>query len=734
MRCGWVVSLLFASAIASGFAAEKIQLPDPRTGEIAGHKAALVWPARLKSWDNRELIAPDGCSVHLVPGDDLEAETTFPCGRWFRAAPNRYRAWLESNDSISPFPIVLQWSDSLFDGAGLQTVAPVVPAARVRLADGIVVPPAAGFRLMSLNDEFLGVRMRAFDRRVARTQRVAAVPAGKAMAGLFDRTTNDALALTHPLDAPAGATATARPLPPKQSDVLVLLERPIGEKTFDVSLRLEDAKGPRPPDVFVQASDRVAAVWYEASGRSARLTAESAVLRLEPVTLVLRPQRVTTLRGALQRLPRLSATVRAPHGAFKKLEISVRRRDASAEVARKEVGTDGVVHFDGVPAAPLRVTLTADQWQLPKEIDLRDGRDGDVDFDLKPIAIHGTLFLGSSPAPGTLTFELANKTMQVVDVAADGTYEAVLWRPSTYVVHVKPRSDPFAFIDPAVDIETNRQLDFHVPNNRVTVRVTDARSGRGIPHARVTTSSISADPLRGEMTLSYPYDAGDDGVAVLPRTRTGRLVIDAEAAGYTRSEPREFAIGETTEKEIAIALRKQDAASTARVMHPGGLPASGAEALLIGADGQPLWRGSAGAGGELDLPAAPADAVLVVRHPDAASKAWRFPLPDVIALAPRAAEPRSVHSVNAAGDVVPFAVVTFWLDGARLTGSALAFAAWSNATMTDNHGVWLGRNLPPGPLRILLSRNVAPAQLASGAYDALSTVVSNGDVRVVIAR
>ena len=52
--------------------------------------------------------------------------------------------------------------------------------------------------------------------------------------------------------------------------------------------------------------------------------------------------------------------------------------------------------------------------------------------------------------------------------------------------------------------------------------------------------------------------------------------------------------------------------------------------------------------------------------------------------------------------------------------------------MTNNRGEWSGRNLPPEPLRILVTRKVAPLEIANGAYDTLATAISASDVRVVV--
>ena len=77
------------------------------------------------------------------------------------------------------------------------------------------------------------------------------------------------------------------------------------------------------------------------------------------------------------------------------------------------------------------------------------------------------------------------------------------------------------------------------------------------------------------------------------------------------------------------------------------------------------------------------------------------------------AEPLTVFSQSGA-------VVALWLDGVKLTGPPLTFAAWSTPAINAN-GFWVGRNLPPKPLRLLL---LPRAAFASNAHDAVARQIS----------
>jgi len=73
------------------------------------------------------------------------------------------------------------------------------------------------------------------------------------------------------------------------------------------------------------------------------------------------------------------------------------------------------------------------------------------------------------------------------------------------------------------------------------------------------------------------------------------------------------------------------------------------------------------------------------------------------------------------------------IDGAHVSGVRLAFLAWSSAS-TDRDGLWSAHNLPCEPLRLLAWKRVGPAAIASGAYDALATVVACPSLKRIVLR
>jgi hypothetical protein len=67
-------------------------------------------------------------------------------------------------------------------------------------------------------------------------------------------------------------------------------------------------------------------------------------------------------------------------------------------------------------------------------------------------------------------------------------------------------------------------------------------------------------------------------------------------------------------------------------------------------------------------------------------------------------------------------MLTIWFGGVRLTGAAAAFATWSIGA-TSGDGIWIGRGLPVGPVRLLFARNVSVQQISSGSLDGMASSI-----------
>jgi len=719
------LGLLFTLTLLAGPQSQPIQLPDPSTGVIDGHDAALVWPARYSDSRSHVLLPAEGCEAHFVPATNLNTESVYPCGKWLVPEPGKYKVWLEGKDFISPQPLLLN-AVTASTGRGRSMVAPVVPSGFVALSPDVRVGPAESLRLLSLKVDFFDDWIRAFDRRVANSREAVAMPAGSVLAGIFDQKNGDAIALSRPLVVTAKQTAVAKPArPERDSDVLVILQKPLAPKREALQILLKGDAAARRPDVLLHAADAIFAVWYDVGGSSASLTVDSEGLTLAPVTLRLVPKRISTYRGALKPKPRLKVSILAPNEVFEKLQISVARTDEREPFRTVDVVL-GPNELQALPPQQLRVTLAADQWTFVQDVDLTNGFDSEITFVLEPMIARGTVYLASEPSAARIAFEYGGRDVMKVETDDDGRYEAIFWQSGMYIAKITLEGDAAAaFIDPAVDIEQTRTLDFHLPANRIVARVFNASTGLPIAAASVGVFSEATHEEAGEMTLGYRYTADDKGMLVLPRLRTGHTRIEASAPGFAPSEPQEIDVDETTKRDLSFALEPVHVARV-HIVLPDGAPAAGAEALAMSdpMSGRVIWRGSAGPSGELEIGSRGPNEVVIIRHPNASTRAQLMrTVTETIQLAPADLAPVVVRSTNGSGAPVRFALLTLWIDGLRLTDFAAAFATWSTVSMTDADGVWSGRNFPPVPIRVLATTNVTPAQLAAGAYDSLAQML-----------
>lgn len=709
-------------AIAVLASAATVGPPDPGSGVIDGRVAAMFWPSRGTGANGTEFLDAEGCRAHLVPATDLDVERTYPCGRWFRPAAGTFKAWLEGKDYISAFPTTFRYRDEPFTGRGFVGVIPVVPAGRVRLADDVPLPAGRSMRLIALDERRAGTWQRAFDRRVHQRASVQ-LPAGNALAALVERNSGDAVALSRPFRVRAGEAMEVRPIPPaNDADVLVAFTRPLASRQEPLSLALIVDDRPRHPDVFLHAVDTVIGVWYGVAGRRARVAVSSEELFHEDVQLVLTPKRVTTFRGALRKRPDLKVTAIVPPGSVTKMTATVHARD-DAQPLRTVVFDEPSEILSALPAARLRVVLTVDGWEFEQEADLSDGLDGEAEFFLEPMVVSGRVSVAGDAVRANVAFQYG-RTEVAAGTGEDGRYEVTLWQPGLYVTQVRVAEGGAApFIDPTVEITGSRSLDFELPGNRITAVVTDADSGRPVDDAEIIVSSRSRHETFGEVTVGHRYTADDKGTFVLPPMKAGRVVITARASEYHEAKA-ELDVLDTTKSEVRLALRRLASAARLRVVLPGGLPAAAAEACIATPAGALKWRGAADADGALALPASdPAD-ILVVRHPRAASALRRAAeAGETLHLQPAAPVPLQVRSVTASGEARP-ALLTLWIDGVRVTDSAMAFATWSRSALTNGTATWLGQNLPPRSLRVLATRRVMPPEIASGVYDAFANEIA----------
>jgi 5-hydroxyisourate hydrolase-like protein (transthyretin family) len=714
--------LLFGALAAS---AQTFQLPDRTSGVIDGKAHILFWPSvhpPPQPGEALTLLSPDGCQVHLIPSADTESELVEPCGRWLLPASGKYRFWLEKDDLISPWPGVVSYDSANVDGKGMAAAAGVVPGGRVALAAAVALPESAGLRLLHIPPRTAKRPEKAFDRRLSRSKaRIGALfPAGSALAGVFDRA-GDAIALSRPVEIALGKTVFAAPRAPAAgSDVLLVLDRPRLRSSWaadEVGLTL----GSRKPDVFVSAIDRVFAVWYGVTGKSASLTLTSPTLRFDPRELTLRPGKVVTVRDKLALLPKAKVSIVAPPNALDResLWLEVRHDGERSAIERIAVKPSETYVIENLPAARLEAVLQIGAWDVPLALDLRERDEESLTFDLHPMRVTGTVYLGHDRAANAqIAFE-GDREPVVVHADERGRYEVVMWEPrGDYIAGVTvPGRNAVPFIEAFLTIDGDRALDFHVPQNSYTVRITNAKTGAPVEGASVTSLNVWGDGSR--MSQSVTTDAS--GEAALQPLREGRLSIVAKAKGYFEARPPERSVATTEAVErISVTLDPIEDAIRARVLHGDGRPASAADVWLVTTAesyAPPLWQGRTDGDGAVELPRRLANAIVLLRHPYAASAIRRLDgqTPDV-AWTLAAESPQLTLRLDPSPRGRRGVRIAMWIDAVRVSGPALSFLTWGYEA-TDAAGLWSGRNLPPVPLRVLLWEQSAASEIAAGGRD-----------------
>lgn len=311
----------------------------------------------------RPLETAEGCEAHLVPLDDLDRELTYPCGKWFALlSSGRYHHWLETSDRITPTMGFLYYGRRPFEGMGMASLVPVAPAGRVVIPRDRSLPDPEGLRLVSIESRY-GWGDRVFDRRVsaANAHTPVQMPEGRILVGRFDRKTSDASALSKPIDVAPGHLVEVWPLPPTESDVLLVLTKPPQLQVSKPSTVRLSLDGNRAPDVLLNGFDRILAVWYGVAARHATISMQSDAAFWPAREIDLTRGKVTTIRATVQKLPSAHVSVTVPPGVTlsEKLRLDVRRpseKGAAAERAdhSRHARPHGAAGRDAYPDAARR--------------------------------------------------------------------------------------------------------------------------------------------------------------------------------------------------------------------------------------------------------------------------------------------------------------------------------------------------------------------------------------------
>ncbi len=737
-----ILSSLLLSLCGLGFVAAG---SGPDQGSLNGKVAVAFWafaglpngsPNGLpKKLGPQDLLAPNGMEVRMVPEGDLDQELAFPCGQWLAPRPGKYKYWLEGNGWISPSSAVLNYAD--LAGEGRATVREVVAAGTIALTPEIQPADSVSLRLLHLSSHNRGLGPRSeMSRRVSGKARHEGVlmPAGPVLASLFDREQQEYRALARPVEVPAGGRITVSPQPPARAvtDLVVILDFPLRIANFadhDVQLTVAaPEQSARSPEVVVKTADRVYAVWYGLLERRVTLAVNSPTVFLPPQDLALRSGKIESYYGQLRSRPDLEVELRLPSGFTPSSDahLQIHGENDLALVADQPLIPGNLRYlFRDLLPQPLRITFDTPPWFFTERVDLSDGMDSKLAFAPPSYRVWGTVERGGQPTAATVTFQIPRGERYQLHVPTEenGFYETLLFRSGNYVALVRPVDGPEApYVDfRAESVETNLEWNFHLPDNRWTVRVQDVVTGAGIPDARVAVGSRAVE--RGQRsTQSTRTDAA--GLARLPPLDWGQVELWAEAEGYLRSGVTEIELS-STQKEgtITLTLEPQGEKRGLRCRLPDGTAASHTKALLVADLRQPipLWESESDGEGRLAVPARFAQGWLLLRHPQSAFLVRRWSSAEASRrdwILPAPAPALSVQVVRG-GDPAVSAHLQLWLDEQPLAGPLLYWLTASRPV--DGEGRWVAHHLPQKPLRLLAAASgeeMAPlSELQARAID-----------------
>lgn len=710
-----------------------------------------VFPIRHDG-NGREFLDPAGLEAHLKPPQDPDTELVFPAGQWVQPPSGWYYYWLQGGWRMSPHAGLFSHAASA--GAVMAPVATLVDAGRVRL-------PAEDLNLGS--DVVLELlhggsyREQGFLRWEILLRRSAdeigegvLLPAGPAVGALWNRSTRRYVALSRPF-AVRARTTVAVPLTAPQAVAQLVAEvrrhpEDLGEERSDIELSVKLGERQVPPDFKVLSANKAFAYWYNLAPGTARLRADSGRTAFESPPIELAAGGIERVDGQLAPWPALDVELDVPSGLTAEA-LEVRRLPSRELVTEHPLKPKVESHrFEKVPPALLEVAMRTPFGSFARQVDLSSGQDGSVLLEPDLLTLRGTVYHGDEPHRAKLTFTNTARATREAETDEEGVYEVVSLNPLRMVTIELPgvKSAPYVdFFAPA--IEESQELDFHLSDAEVQVKVTDSRTGQGIAKASVNLRNnyvIPGDPEADEEELRKDKEKAvfqsvttdESGLAWLPPLRRGSIELTAAAEGYARMrEPLKVEIpDETADQSLMVRIDPAGETAGLRLRLPNGEPAADAQVMLVQAlDRQmPLFQGRADAEGLVEPPAGAAG-LLLIKHPAAAFlvREWQSPQgedsEDVEWTLPAlAGRPLTVLARDSSGSPASKVDLALWVEGRRLFGSPLAWLT-GGAPMTDANGTWRAANVPAGPVAILAWGMEVRNQGMSGALDGQATEVGS---------
>ncbi len=672
----------------------------------------LFLPAAEKGEEG--LPGLDAFSVHLVPENSKDEELLRPAGREFSLGgePNRFRVWLEAPGFISPRQWILVIGElPRAEAASRPVRLPVVRAGAVRFSGH--VDDAVGLRLLLLET--------GFARRVppGNRKQPVQVPPGVVVGALFHTGRGEYLAVSRPTQVKANEVAPLEISPPQPplTDLMVKLEPPRvseGLPQVRVVLRTPDGQVAEP-----EAKGGDAGVWYcfwyglRARWGEVEVSGTEFVAPKSQVALPVGRLAVAEIK--LAEPPSLLVEMRLPQELIEERRVEVVAGDelvAKAAVPAQET----TVWFPRVPPKPLAVRLTTGSWVFVEHVEPKLGEENTVVFEPPVFTVHGTVFVGDTPTPGTIEFA-TDAPGKWVSVATDdeGRYRTVLFAESPWA-RVRPEgAQESVLLEIKAPFRPETELDFHLPAVTLEVVVRGKPSGAPVEGAEVSILGATAQKAGPVYLLRARTDR--QGHARLGPLLPGRVEVKVAASGY-RGQRRALILEENGRAEVAFELEPEGEGREVKLVLPSGTPARGARVWVFASPTtEARWGGEADGTGTVRVPAGLC-CLLAITHDDAGLT--RVPWSDdhetpTVVLQRRAA-PLRMWARRADGTPVPFARLRLWVGG-QLVGEELAFRCLGTQLVFDHAGFWATAGLPAAPVEVVSFEPEAASLGRGGAFD-----------------
>lgn len=738
-RCGGFAAAALMCIIGSSGASSPFDIAaTPSAGTIVipveRGKAEAVEPV-----DN-----PEDYSFYLMPFDNQSDTSFFPCGGRVVLPAGRFMLWVEGPNSIS---------------SQLETSAPpladrppflhefaieVGPAGRIRIEHDQAFPNQEELevRLMSVDSHVNGKNLgREFARRESIFSAVSKdgipMPAGEALAVVFDRARGRYLRLSKPVMIKEGETGVAAVEYPVQGRAALIarLDRPgpVNEVRDIQPYVIGKDEVKHEPDVVVRSMARIYAIWLGLDPGTAKLAVNSPEFWFETVPVGLFESQITDFSGLLSPRVTLDLEIVLPDQNNGNTTVTVHDTLTEEELSTVTVEQRFPVElvFEKLPPHEVMVTVDNGPWLFEAESDLTHG-DQRLLMAPESAEITGQIVVNDEGSPGAVMF-LTNKSGRGKEVTSDhqtdrnGLYEAVIFpaqlQPVASVT-VGTSTPMMKWLD--MPVNDGDVIDFVFEGKSVGLRIVDSITGSGIPEATITYRWF------GENSGGRSEKTDQDGRLLLPPLPEQKVEVAVKASGYQTSFPRAFNL-ECEDDEILIMLEPENADHELSVVLDDGAPAGGAVVSIVSEDGLVIrWSGNADQHGHLELPDFQPQDFVAARHDRGGLRLVSCAdllnaEPMILGLPLSAGMTTFVVSLQS-GDPAYSAQLVLWIDGVRLAGPILSLLLDAPpGTLPD--GSWSTRFLPAEEFAVFAwirtSDSFTENQVVLGRYDYRKEIIQH---------